>query len=58
VFGFRQIYGKKIENENDIIEAIQECHRIGVQTVIVSSINPDKNQEKLYLYASSKSNLK
>ena len=55
---FRQIYGKKIENEENILEAIEQCHILGVKTVIVSSINFDKTKNKLFLYASSKCNLK
>jgi hypothetical protein len=40
-----------------IIEAIDECHRIGVKTVIISSIDIGDSQDKLYLYASSKCNV-
>lgn len=53
-FELEQIYGKKIENVDQIIEAIDECHRIGVKTVIISSIDIGDSQDKLYLYASSK----
>lgn len=59
----RLIYGKPILDLNDIYSALDSCHQIGIQTVIVSSsktfdqTNSEHDNNHLVLFASSKSNL-
>lgn len=50
------IYGGKIESTKELFKAIEHCHSIGVQTVIISSSKPfdAENTKRLVLYASTK----
>lgn len=56
LFELELICGKKIDSEDDILNALDNCHRKGPQTVIVSSSKSfDKDKtNSLYLYASNK----
>lgn len=56
LFELELIYGKKINKESDIIDAIKHCHDKGTPTVIVSSSTSfnNENSDNLCLYASSK----
>ncbi|CAF0898403.1 unnamed protein product [Brachionus calyciflorus] len=58
VFELEIIYGSKIQNQTDLINGIIDCHKKGIQTVIVSSSKPfeENKKDKLVLYASSLSN--
>lgn len=50
------IYGKKINDQKDLFNAIQSCHERGIKTVIISSSKPfgSDSSSKLMLYASHK----
>jgi pyridoxine kinase len=59
MFELELIYGNKILNLNDMYDALANCHKKGIQTVIVSSsksfdTSTNESNSNLVLFASSK----
>lgn len=59
MFELELIYGNKILNLNDMYDALDNCHKKGIQTVIVSSsksfdTSTNESNSNLVLFASSK----